>query len=116
MKQRRDTLGTPRGEKEREPVPRFPLKKCLFMWFQLAEVALQQALESLTVAGPPPPGGPPGGARPRAAFWGVAEGDIGRFKPTKKGLFLKGSGERVPLFFSSRGPAGVPPRFSLSLT
>ena len=39
--------GAVQAQKEREPVPRFPLKKCLFMWFQLAEVALQQALESL---------------------------------------------------------------------
>ena len=37
-------------QKEREQVSPFPLKKCLFMRFQLAEVALQQALESLAVA------------------------------------------------------------------
>ena len=30
------------------------------MWFQLAEVALQQALEGLTVAGPPHGAGPVG--------------------------------------------------------
>ena len=51
MKQRRDTLGTPCRQKEREQVSPFPLKKCLFMRFGLAEVALQQALESLAVAG-----------------------------------------------------------------
>ena len=43
--------GAVTAQKEREPVPRFPLKKCLFMWFQLTEVTLQQALESLAVAG-----------------------------------------------------------------
>ena len=38
-------------QKEREPVSRFPLKTCLFIRFGLAEVALQQALESLAVTG-----------------------------------------------------------------
>ena len=51
MKQRRDTLGTPRGQKEREQVSPFPLKKCLLIQFGLAEVTLQQALESLAVTG-----------------------------------------------------------------
>ena len=41
------------AQKEREPVSRFPLEKCLFIRFGLAEVALQQALESLAVAGNP---------------------------------------------------------------
>ena len=39
------------AQKEREPVSRFPLKKCLFIRFGLTEVTLQQALESLAVAG-----------------------------------------------------------------
>ena len=43
--------GAAEAQKEREQVSPFPLKKCLFMRFQLAEVTLQQALESLAVAG-----------------------------------------------------------------
>ena len=39
------------AQKEREPVSRFPLEKCLFIRFRLAEVTLQQALERLAVAG-----------------------------------------------------------------
>ena len=39
------------AQKEREPVVRFPLKKCLFIRFGLAEVTLQQALQSLAVTG-----------------------------------------------------------------
>ena len=50
-KQRRDTLGTPWAQKEREQVSPFPLKKCLFMRFGLAKVTLQQALEGLAVTG-----------------------------------------------------------------
>ena len=37
--------------KKREPVSRFLLEKCLIIRFGSAEVALQQALESLAVAG-----------------------------------------------------------------
>ena len=40
--------------KKREPVSRFPLKKCLIIRFGLAEVALQQALESLAMTGRSP--------------------------------------------------------------
>ena len=41
------------AQKEREPVSRFPLEKCLFIQFGLAEVTLQQALESLAMPGNP---------------------------------------------------------------
>ena len=48
------------AQKERGPISRSPLKKCLFIRFQLAEVALQQALERLAVTGPPHGAGPVG--------------------------------------------------------
>ncbi len=44
-------MGHRKTQKEREPVPRSPLKKCLFIRFGLAEVTLQQAFESLAVTG-----------------------------------------------------------------
>ena len=43
--------GAVTAQKERESVSRFPLKQCLLIGVFLAEVALQQALESLAVAG-----------------------------------------------------------------
>ena len=39
------------AQKEREPVSRFPLEKCFFIRFGLAEVTLQQTLQSLAVTG-----------------------------------------------------------------
>jgi hypothetical protein len=43
--------GTPQDAKEREQACLFPLKKRFFIRFELAEVASQQALKSLAVAG-----------------------------------------------------------------